>query len=120
MQMLKILYFIDGNVATPAQVHEAKTTPARVQFRNAQVVKTPLEKADGVMGEVPKLYADYPTLSQALAKQKELIEKETEALAEKLEPKTIPDEPKKKVEKKEKAEKTDSDAPAEKKSWGGK
>lgn len=110
--MLKILYFIDGNVATPAQVHDAKSIPAKVQFRNAQIVPDTLEKADGVAGDVPEFYQHYPTVEQALKEQKELVDKEAKELAKKAEPKAIPDEKKKKAPK--------DDSTTEKKTWGGK
>lgn len=117
--MLKILYFIDGNCATPAQVHDAKTIPAKVQFRNAQVVPDALEKADGVAGAVPEIYQHYPSVEQALSKQKSDNDKETKQLAKKANPKAIPDEKKEKVEKPKVSDSKEFSS-TEKKAWGGK
>lgn len=69
MQGAKILYFIDGNCASPDEISEASEIPATVLFRNARVISpgASLEKADGVAGSVPEPYQGYPTAKEAVA-----------------------------------------------------
>jgi len=62
----KILFFIDGPVPSEADqvaVYELNTS---VVFRNAQHVFSVDEECDGVAGDVPKAYANYPTAAEAL------------------------------------------------------
>lgn len=65
-----ILFFIDGSMPSREQQLAAeRMAPARVAFRNAQYIGTDgsLEICDGVIGEVPKRYADMPTAEEAIA-----------------------------------------------------
>ena len=63
-----ILYFIDGHKASPEQVFEGSSMPAKVQFRNAREVgpNDNTERCDGVFGAVPEVYKDFPTAQEAI------------------------------------------------------
>lgn len=79
-----ILYFVNGHKATPEQIFEGRSLPAKVQFRNATEVKltdTP-EKCDGVAGEVPPLYKDFPTAEQAIRDWEKELKEERARLEE--------------------------------------
>lgn len=67
----KILFWVNGYVASAEDRAEAKKLDANVHFRNAFHVPSigALEKCDGVAGAVPKRYAEtYPTAQEAIAK----------------------------------------------------
>lgn len=73
---LKIIYFIDEPVATPAQIEEAtkfsgfvdESTYMKLELVNTKLLnpKEPLMEADGVAGNVPEAYKNYPTAKSLL------------------------------------------------------
>jgi len=109
-----ILFFVNDCVPSEQQILESQGYGTRVSFRNALFVPAPvfkkgkdgeelananfLEKCDGVAGDVPALYKDYPIAEDVIdkfeAERKKLLaaakahgKKKTTAKKAKVEPK---------------------------------
>lgn len=84
----RILFFVDGPAPSPAQLDEAAEINGIVQYRNVRAIDlaNPLEKADGVAGEVPEAYKHYPTAEEAAAKFKAEARKRRGATGDKPAP----------------------------------
>jgi hypothetical protein len=86
----RVLYFIKGVNPTAADYSAAEAVDAVVSFRNALVVPEKgaggQEIADGVMGEVPDAYDDYPTADEAIANVDKLNKAEMDRFGEKPAP----------------------------------
>lgn len=70
---IKVLYFVEGVILTPAQIEEATSigkgldVGVNVEYVNAQAVTANnLVPADAVAGDVPEAYKEYPTAKVAL------------------------------------------------------
>ncbi|CAA2409741.1 Phage DNA polymerase III subunits gamma and tau [Xanthomonas phage Suba] len=83
-----ILYFVDGPAPSAAQLDEAAEINGIVQYRNVRAVdlSNPLEKADGVAGEVPDAYKHYPSPEEAVEKFKAEARKRRGAMGDKPAP----------------------------------
>ena len=69
MKRAIILFFTAGMAPTADEYKEAgEYGLGNIRFRNAQAVKDsdPLERADGVAGEVPQGYEGYPTAAEGI------------------------------------------------------
>lgn len=89
MQKLpKILYFIEGSVATAAEQLEIDSIHANVSLRNASMINPEwtAEACDGVAGAVPESYAHMPNQAEALAKLKVVTDSVLGVVSEVLAP----------------------------------
>lgn len=91
MKPAKILYFIDGHAPTPEDMKAAAKLSATVVFRNAQRVPSEahaIEHADGVAGNVPKIYADaYPPAEDAIKAKADALEELSKKVGDSKAPK---------------------------------
>lgn len=82
--MKKVLFFVNGPSPTSAQMKQAFKIEGNVQFRDVTRFDPtlPLEKCDGVAGDVPTLYSEaYPQVLPA-PKVKVVEEKPAEVQGE--------------------------------------
>ena len=101
MKQANILYFINSPMPTDEQLAEAYSMNAKVMFRNVKFISSEEkpEAADGVAGEVPEIYKDYPSAEEAIAAKEEEINqilkkaKDKSAAEKAPEPKTPPRSP---------------------------
>lgn len=76
----KICFFVKQGEVTNDDKLAAMALGVPVVFRNADAIVNDSEQFDGVIGEIPEAYAEYPLANVVLAEYKELLAEAAESL----------------------------------------